>query len=113
MMFGPGGRASWGRGASGGMSQSISMSGPGGPTNRYHVLEDDSGAPSSHSQDNKAPFSGRASLGGPPMRHQEFRTPLSSHNKSAFYSKDGDRDRQMDSGRPQQGMRPNRNLTWQ
>lgn len=103
MMFGPGGRASWGRGASGGMSQSISMSGPGGPTNRYHVLEDDSGAPSSHSQDNKAPFSGRASLGGPPMRHQEFRTPLSSHNKSAFYSKDGDRDRQMDSGRPQQG----------
>lgn len=102
-MLGPGGRASWGRGASGGMSQSMSMSGPGGPTNRYHVLEDDSGAPSSLSQD-KAPFSGRASMGGPPNRHQEFRAPMSGHNKNAFYSKDGDRDRQMDGGRPQHGM---------
>lgn len=103
-MLGPGGRASWGRGASGGMSQSMSMSGPSGPANRYHVLEDDSGAQSSISQDSKAAFSGRASIGGPPSRHQDYRTPLSGHNKNAFYPKDGDRDRQMDGGRPQHGI---------
>ena len=102
-MLGPGGRGlSWARGASGGMSQSMSMTGPvpESRANRYQILEDDSGAPVS--SDNKPPFSGRASLGGPPNRgNQDFRGPMSGPNRSAFYTKEGDRERQMDGGRPQ------------
>ena len=105
MMLGPGGRGmghSWGRGASGGMSQSASAA--GGPevrTNRYQLLEDDSGPHGA--PEIKAPFSGRASLGGPPTSrgHQELRA-VSGATKSAFYPpKEMDRGRIMDAARPQ------------
>ncbi len=97
--LGPGGRGmgSWGRGASGGMSQSlIGGVGGGGATqetrsNRYQILEDDSGTHES----GKAPFSGRSSLGGPPQSgrggSQDYRT-MPGATKSAFFPpKDGDR----------------------
>ena len=114
--LGPGGRGmgAWGRGASGGgggMSQS--MIGGGGSssmaqdtrTNRYQLLEDDTGAVVSES--GKAPFAGRSSLGGPPSvgsgvgRNQEYRMPGAT--KSAFFApkEGGDRERNFESSRPQ------------
>lgn len=97
--LGPGGRGmgSWGRGASGGMSQSMVGGVGSGATqdtrsNRYQILEDDSGT---QHESGKAPFSGRSSLGGPPHSgrggNQEYRT-MPGATKSAFFPpKDGDR----------------------
>lgn len=88
---------SWGRGASGGMSQSMVGGVGSGATqdtrsNRYQILEDDSGT---QHESGKAPFSGRSSLGGPPHSgrggNQEYRT-MPGATKSAFFPpKDGDR----------------------
>ncbi len=122
-MLGPGGRGmgvAWARGASGGMSASQSASqtsneggssgaggGSRGGSNRYHLLDDDSGTHGSDSQ-SKAPFSGRSSLGGPPSSgrsHQDYR-PMSGATKSALYQpKSQDQGREtrygMDSSRSQ------------
>ncbi|XP_046441878.1 eukaryotic translation initiation factor 4 gamma 1-like isoform X2 [Daphnia pulex] len=97
--LGPGGKGmtSWGRGASGGMSQSM-IGGVGGGasqdtrSNRYQILEDDSGT---QHESGKAPFAGRSSLGGPPQSgrggNQDYRT-MPGATKSAFFPpKDGDR----------------------
>jgi hypothetical protein len=107
-MLGPAGRGmghSWGRGASGGMSTSITtessnVGSGGGRSNRYQLLEDDSGTHGSIPD--KAPFGGRSSLGGPPSRsHQEYR-PMSGATKSAFFPpKDSERERCLDAVRSQ------------
>lgn len=79
---------SWGRGASGGMSQSM-IGGVGGGaqdtrSNRYQILEDDSGTQES----GKVPFSGRSSLGGPPQSNrggtQDYRS-LTGASKSPYF----------------------------
>jgi hypothetical protein len=110
--LGPGGRGmgAWGRGASGGMSQSMiggSSGGNGGgasqAANRYQLLEDDSG--SQHPPEGKAPFAGRSSLGGPPQSmssgvgrsNQDYRTMPGSTKSAFFPPKDGDRERGFDS----------------
>lgn len=91
--LGPGGKGmgSWGRGASGGMSQSM-IGGVGSATqdtrNRYQILEDDSGTQES----GKAPFSGRSSLGGPPQSgrggNQDYRS-VSGATRSFFMPNEG------------------------
>ena len=87
----------WGRGASGGM-QSQSMiggtSGGGGNgqdsrSNRYQLLEDDTGSSHQPSEASKAPFAGRSSLGGPPAQgnrggNQDYRN-MPGSTKSAFF----------------------------
>ena len=88
---------SWGRGASGGMSQSM-IGGVGGGasqdtrSNRYQILEDDSGT---QHESGKAPFAGRSSLGGPPQSgrgsNQDYRTMPGTTKRAFFPPKDGDR----------------------
>lgn len=98
----------WGRGASGGMSQSM-IGGGGGSgssqdtrSNRYTLLDDDSGA-SMAPEGGKAPFGGRSSLGGPPHSmgggagRQDYRTMSGATKSALFTSKDSDRDRSLDS----------------
>lgn len=95
--LGPGGKGMtmWGRGASGGMSQSLMGSAPSQESrgsNRYQLLEDsDSGM----HEPAKAPFSGRSSLGGQPPRSQDYRT-MPGATKSAFFPPNGERDRSID-----------------
>lgn len=83
---------SWGRGASGGMSQSM-IGGVGGATqdartNRYQILEDDPVTQES----GKAPFSGRSSLGGPPQSgrggSQDYR-PSGATRSALFLPNEG------------------------
>lgn len=96
--LGPGGKglALWGRGASGGMSQSMMGSTPSQESrgsNRYQLLEDsDSGM----HEPSKAPFGGRSSLGGQPSRGQDYRT-MHGATKSAMFPPNGERDRSIDS----------------
>nr|CAH0113662.1 unnamed protein product [Daphnia galeata] len=97
--LGPGGKGvtSWGRGASGGMSQSM-IGGVGGGasqdtrSNRYQISEDDSGT---QHESGKAPFAGRSSLGGPPQSgrgsNQDYRTMPGTTKRAFFPPKDGDR----------------------
>ena len=88
-MLGPAGRGmghSWGRGASGGMSTSITtessnVGSGGGRSNRYQLLEDDSGT---HGNiPDKAPFGGRSSL----INHLDFTVLIfASPDMPTYYS---------------------------
>jgi len=104
-MLGPGGlgRPSWGRGAGVAMATPSPGNAPSsdGRSNRYQLLEDDSGVQGGSGAENKTPFHGRSSFGGHTSGrgHQEYR-PMAGATKSALYApKDSERDRSLDASR--------------